>query len=174
MRYFCLLASLLTILMSPCKALADDFTLQSEDFADKSIIPVVHTCDGSNTPPQFSWQNPPANTKSFAIVLSDKSEKKYYWIYYNIPEKTDKLDDTKLAVGIIGSNSLNKKEYDGPCPPKGGMQTYTFSLYSLNNTLTVNPNENADNLVKAIEHHSLQKTELTAIYSRWPNATSSN
>lgn len=40
---------------------------------------------GGNESPELSWQNAPATTKSFAIVMYDETANFVHWGMYNIP-----------------------------------------------------------------------------------------
>ena len=42
--------------------------LTSDAFRDGQPIPTVYSCDGANHSPALHWSDPPAGTKSFALV----------------------------------------------------------------------------------------------------------
>lgn len=46
-------------------------TLVSADFDAGGSIPVIHTCDGTDTSPALSWSGAPPGTKSFALIIDD-------------------------------------------------------------------------------------------------------
>ena len=61
---------------------ADIFSLKSTTFEDGKLMPrkVANSkanqpnnpnCVGDNVSPQFSWENPPDGTKSFAMMMFD-------------------------------------------------------------------------------------------------------
>jgi Raf kinase inhibitor-like YbhB/YbcL family protein len=69
------------------------FTLTSESFLHEGEIPIHHTCEGKNVPPELSWRDPPSGTKSLALIVDDpdapdpKAPKMtwVHWVLYNIP-----------------------------------------------------------------------------------------
>lgn len=142
----------------PC--FAEDFTLQSTDFADQSILPVAYTCDGKNTQPLLMWSNTPAEAKSLAIIMTDQNLKPL-WMVYNIPPNIKALDSTKP----LPSGAKIALPYVGPCPKKGELQKYFIHIYALNTTLPLTPTQS---LLSEIEKHKIIQAKITAIYSRWP------
>lgn len=155
-------------------ALAEDSSMVSNAFLDNGVIPVLYTCDGQGISPQISWTNSPANSKSFAMVLSDTSKPgadRIHWVIYNLPPKTSELSsDLKTLPGSakFGKNSDGKLNYISPCPARGNVGKYTFTLYTLDTTLNVPSEPDAQTIMTAMKGHILQSNTLTAIYSRWP------
>ena len=45
--------------------------LTSSAFQDGQPIPAQYSCDGADETPMLSWGEPPAGTKSFALVIDD-------------------------------------------------------------------------------------------------------
>lgn len=150
-----------------------DFTLTTNAFLDSGVLPVLYTCDGKNISPELSWENIPAKTQTFALILSDigaPSGVFYHWVLYNIPANITKFNEgiKQLPSGTrLGKNSWNKTEYNGPCPPKGASHKYIFTLYALDTKLTLPAGVDAKTLLETIKNHILQQTQLVAIYSRW-------
>ncbi len=180
MRIFTLTLSLiLFIFIAPLyaeEATKPVFTLNTNAFLDAGILPVLYTCDGKNVSPQFDWVNTPEKTQAFAMILADPEAPKspfYHWLVYNIPQ-----NETALAQGItqysagtlIGKNDFGKTSYGGPCPPKGSAHSYVFTIYALDNKLTIPAGADAKTVMDAMKNHVLAKTQLTAVYSRWINA----
>ena len=46
-------------------------TITSTAFAPESVIPSLYTCEGKDISPPLAWSNPPAGTKSFALIVDD-------------------------------------------------------------------------------------------------------
>ena len=46
-------------------------SIASSAFKNGSPIPAVYTCKGDDTSPALSWNDPPSNTKSFALIMDD-------------------------------------------------------------------------------------------------------
>ncbi len=166
--------SLLLVSFFSIPAYATHMTLSSQAFADGITIPVLYTCDGKDISPDLSWSNLPSKTQSLAIILSDEDAPGgifYHWILFNIPAKTTALAEaiTTLPTGTLaGKNSWGRPQYNGPCPPKGSLHHYTFTLYALDEKLSLPAETDAPTLLKAIQGHILEQTTLKIGYSRWP------
>jgi Raf kinase inhibitor-like YbhB/YbcL family protein len=148
------------------------FTVTSSAVNDGDALPSRYTCDGKDIQPEISWKNVPANTKSFALILSDPDAPIgtfYHWVLYNIPASVSSLPEgmAKPPVGsILGNNSWNKASYNGPCPPSGSLHHYILTLYALDTNLTLNTYANAATVLDAVQSHILGKSILTMTYSR--------
>jgi Raf kinase inhibitor-like YbhB/YbcL family protein len=159
-------------------AIAEDapstaFTLTTNAFLDTGPIPVMYTCDGKDVSPQLEWSNVPAKTQSFAILITDADTPNgnfYHWVVYNIPSSVATIAETsdKLPAGALaGKNSFGKLSYNGPCPPKGSVHTYTITLYALDAKLSLPAGADGKSLTSAMQKHTLGKASLTMVYSRW-------
>lgn len=153
---------------------ATDFAIQSTAFANNEKIPVVYTCDGKDISPPLSWTNPPAGTKSFALIVTDPdapSPPFFHWVVYNIPANSTELVENikNFPQGtLIGNNSWNKSQYNGPCPPKGTINHhYVFTLYAIDQNLNINKGADGLAVLQALNnHHILGSIELVGIYGR--------
>lgn len=172
-----LIVSFLSIIFSGLLYAQDQasaFTLTTDAFLDAGALPVLYTCDGKNISPQLSWTNSPPKTQAFALIIDDpdaKLDKKYQWVVYDLPANVADLTEgitTLPAGGMMGKNSDGKTVYAGPCPPKGTVNTYTLTLYALNQKLGLPANSDADTVLKALQSHTIQKASITMVYSRWP------
>lgn len=145
--------------------------LTSPSFTHKTRLPVDFTCDGTDISPELNWSGIPANTESFALIVSDPDAPSgtfYHWIVYDIPKTTTGLPEgvkTLPAQTKQGKNSAGNNEYMGACPPKGKDHHYIFTLYALNKKLDLPPGIDAKTLLQAMQNHITGKTELIAIYS---------
>jgi Raf kinase inhibitor-like YbhB/YbcL family protein len=148
---------------------AADMTLSSQAFADGMAIPVLYTCDGKDISPDLHWSNLPAKTQSIAIILSDEDAPNgvfYHWVLFNIPTKTTEL--AEATTTLAGKNTWGKSQYNGPCPPKGALHHYTFTLYALDEKLSLPATTDAPTLLKTMQGHILGQATLKMGYSRWP------
>ena len=72
----------------------------------------------------------------------------------------------KLPDGILqGKNMMRKHGYMGPSPPFG-KHHYTFRIFALDTKFENQSVMNKKQLLKNIENHVLDKTELTGEYSK--------
>ena len=101
-------------------------------------------CTGENKSPALEWKNPPAGTKSFALMVHDPDAPTgsgfWHWIVYNIPADATSLPEgagdasgTGLPKGAAqGNTDMGKPGYIGPCPPPGSPKHhYNFMLFPL-------------------------------------------
>ena len=149
-----------------------NFTISATAFQNGARIPAIYTCDGKDKQPELSWSNPPPNTKSFALILSDPDAPRgtfYHWVIYNIPSKTSLLPEGMVnppTGAEVGSNGWNKHRYNGPCPPTGTLHHYAFTLYALDTKLTLPADADAKSVLDALQTHILGETVLTGTYGR--------
>jgi Raf kinase inhibitor-like YbhB/YbcL family protein len=179
MRLFLGISLLIMSLFYSISGLAEDkpaeeaFTLTTNAFLDTGALPVLYTCDGKDSSPQLSWSNPPANTKSYVLLVTDPDAPSgifYHWIVYNIPAATTELAEGTTTFPkntFIGKNSKDEKKYNGPCPPKGSTHAYHFALYALDNSLALSADAEGKTVESSMKNHILKKAEITAVYSRW-------
>lgn len=149
---------------------SNHFSLTSDGLLDKGSIPVVYTCDSLDISPQLQWSNVPVNTQSLALVVTDSDAPGFYhWIVYNIPPTTLNFDQQiqEYPQGTaVGRNSSNKNQYYGPCPPKGALHHYQFTLYALDTHLSLSADADGRTVLNAVKGHVLKEATLTATYSR--------
>ncbi len=175
MRVAALIAILpLTIVFAqPTQAIAaDSFSLHTGSFSKDIILQPRYTCEGEDISPSLYWENAPSQTKSFALMMTDIDASGgtfYHWVVYNIPPTiTEILAGAAFsAPTLLGENSWDKAQYNGPCPPKGETHRYVFDIYALNAQLTL-PAAQADGntVMHALRKHVLAKAQLSIRYRR--------
>ena len=145
-------------------------SLTSNAFQDGQPIPAQYSCDGANQSPPLSWGDPPAGTRSFALVVDDPDAPGgtfRHWGAFDIP-----ADTRSIAAGqSIGSEAVNdfgKAGYGGPCPPPGhGPHHYRFKLFALRaDKLDVGPNASVADVEAAAQKQALAQGGLVGIYER--------
>ncbi len=150
-------------------------TLNSPAFTDGEPIPAQYTCDGTNVSPPLAWTEPPAGTKSFAVVIEDTDAPQQtpfvHWIVYNLPAKTRLLQEAfapneSLADGTRqGLTDFGMTGYGGPCPPTG-THRYVFKLSAVDTILDLPRRAALNELTQAISGHLLAQTQLVGTYQR--------
>ena len=161
-------------------------TISSPSFANGGNIAKKFTCDGEDISPQLSWTEPPAGTKTFALLVDDPDAPVgnwNHWAIWNVPATARGLaeglrKDAELSDGSKqGHNDFHKTGYDGPCPPAGKAHRYYFKLYALDTKLTLSSSANfpanAETLYQALiragqDGHILDSASLTGLYSSTP------
>src|SRR5712672_785482 len=103
------------------------FQLKSPAFGNAEPIPQKYTADGENLSPPLEWSDPPAGTKSFALIVEDPDAPSgmfRHWGLYNIMGERTLLPEgvghgpktEKLGKAV---NDFGEPRYRGPAPPKG-------------------------------------------------------
>jgi Raf kinase inhibitor-like YbhB/YbcL family protein len=173
MKVFNRISSLLLGLAFSMSANADDFSLATNAFLDTGALPVLYTCDGKDVSPQLSWSNPPDKTQSFVLIAEDRDAPNgtfYHWVVYNLPASAKELAEGTVKFPgntLLGVNSWDKNQYNGPCPPKGSAHTYYFTLYALDATVKLPAGADGKTVLASIKDHIIKKAELSTVYSRW-------
>jgi Raf kinase inhibitor-like YbhB/YbcL family protein len=148
--------------------------LKSTAFTHNELIPSRYTCDGEDISPPLSWSNPPADTKSLALICDDPDAPMktwVHWVVYNLPPDIRALPERVPAGnalsdgGIQGINDFGKIAYGGPCPPRG-THRYFFKLYALDTVLDLKPGATKMTVEAAMKGHIIAQTELIGRYSR--------
>ena len=165
-------------------ATATHFVLSSPDLpeTDHGMIhrqQVNVGCGGKNVSPALEWRNPPAGTRSFALLMHDPDAPEahgfWHWVVYDIPATTTSLpagagDVRKNLVpaGVIqGRSDFGGAGYGGPCPPPGSPHRYVFRLYALPVARLNVPPEASGTIVSSYASASaLGSAQLIARYGR--------
>ena len=150
-------------------------TISSPSFANGGNIAQKFTCDGADLSPQLSWTEPPAGTKTFALLVDDPDAPVgnwNHWAMWNVPATARGLaeglrKDAELSDGSKqGHNDFRKTGYNGPCPPAGKPHRYYFKLYALDTKLDLQPGANKKELEATMKGHILAQAEWMGRYGR--------
>ncbi len=163
------------------------FTLSSPAFKDDGVLPLKYAggtlCGadsrGGNTSPPLAWSNPPAGTKSFAVLMIDPDGRRglgsVHWLAYGIPAARTGVKEGEggpaPAPDITeGKNSRGTLGYTGPCgPPVDAPHHYVIDVIALDLAPgSLQGGLDRDALLKAIAGHSLGPTSLVVRYHRTP------
>jgi Raf kinase inhibitor-like YbhB/YbcL family protein len=144
--------------------------LTSTAFADGQPIPRQYSCDGGDRSPPLSWGEPPAGTKSFALIVDDPDAPSglfRHWGAFDIPASTRSIDEAH-PIGEQAINGFGKAGYGGPCPPPGhGPHHYHFKLYALDVAqLGLPAGAKVEQLESEARRHAIAMGELIGTYER--------
>lgn len=164
---------LLIFLLTGGEAMA--FQLQSPAFQSGGKIPQKHTCEGEDLSPPLIWTDPPAGTKSFALISDDPDAPMgtwVHWVLYNLPPETKELAEGMSQAETLpsgarqGMSDFRKVGYGGPCPPPGKPHRYYFKLYALDTVLDLPPRATKADFLVAASSHILAQAEWMGTYER--------
>ena len=149
---------------------ATRFTMGSPDIKDGQPIPQDFTCDGADQSPQLSWDEPPAGTKSLALIMDDPDAPSgtfRHWGAYDIPAATRTIERGQ-PLGRQAVNGFGKSGYGGPCPPKGhGPHHYRFKLCALDVAgLSLPADARVQQVEAEAQKHQLGIAQLTGTFER--------
>ena len=157
-------------------AMANQLTITSDAFANGQSIPAKYSCIGRNISPPLAWNEPPAGTQSFALIMDDPDAPVgtwVHWVLYNIPAAKRDLQEDLPITGkntdpnaiYVGKNSSSNIGYDGPCPPSG-THRYIFKLFALDTTINLLPGVTKEQVLKEMDGHILAQGELVGTFSK--------
>jgi len=150
-------------------------TLSSPSFSNGGDIAKKFTCDGADLSPQLSWTDPPAATKSFALLVDDPDAPVgnwNHWTLWNLPSSASGLPEgvskeARLPDGSQqGLNDFRKTGYNGPCPPPGKPHRYYFKLFALDAKLDLKAGAGKRELDAVIKGHILAQAEWMGRFGR--------
>ena len=160
---------------------ADPFTLTSSAFKDGTLMPkkmagankANPNCVGEIVSPALSWANPPAGTKSYALLMFDPEGRPpggvSHWVAYGIPVSVTGFAEGEVSKPsdkyVGGKSTMSLAHYAGPCTPPGAPHHYTFTLIATDLEPTaLKPGMTRDEAIKAIEGHAKAATGLIGLF----------
>jgi len=154
------------------------FHLTSSAFAEGQEIPVRYTCEGEDVSPPLAWSQPPAGTRSLALIVDDPDAPDpkaprmtwVHWVVYGLPAEAGSLPEDVSPEALpgaarMGRNDWKRADYGGPCPPIG-RHRYFHKLYALDVELPDLGAATKAELVKAMEGHVVAQAELVGTYQK--------
>jgi Raf kinase inhibitor-like YbhB/YbcL family protein len=175
--------ALAPIAVNTAEATPQHFTLSSPAFKDDAMLPLKYAgahCgsgrQGGNVSPPLTWSNPPAGTKSFALLMIDPDGRRgigsVHWVAYGIPASRAELKEgeggTQPSDITSGKNSRGTMGYTGPCGPSvDAPHHYVIDVIALDLAPgSLQPGLDRDQLLKMIEGHTLGPASLVVRYHR--------
>jgi Raf kinase inhibitor-like YbhB/YbcL family protein len=153
-------------------------TLTSPAFAPNGPMPVECSCKGAQTSPALAWRGAPANTRAYALLLTDFDVPSpnfpvfnlSHWTMYNLAASVQTLPGAATVAsvaglgGVFGKNSMGETKYIGPCPPIGQHQ-YVFRVYALDQPLNFTEVADKKQVLTAMQGHILGYGELVGVFA---------
>ncbi|MEW5938017.1 MAG: YbhB/YbcL family Raf kinase inhibitor-like protein [Chloroflexota bacterium] len=173
-------AVILFLLLAPARtetfSSETEFTmnLTSPAFTQGQPIPSKFSCKGADVSPALAWDEPPAATLSFALIMDDPDAPMgtwVHWVFFNIPGGLRSLQEAvpttpTLPDGSVqGITSARSVGYHGPCPPSG-THRYFFKLYALDIKLDLASKADKQAVLNTMQGHILAQSELMGTFSK--------
>jgi Raf kinase inhibitor-like YbhB/YbcL family protein len=143
--------------------------ITSPDFSEGETIPKKFTCDAQDVSPKLEWNEPPANTGSFALIMDDPDAPAgtwVHWVLYDLPADAKELPERVPRQEQLASGAWQGRNDFGPCPPPGKPHRYFFKLYTLDTKLNLKSGATKADLERAMKRHTLSQAELIGRYGR--------
>jgi Raf kinase inhibitor-like YbhB/YbcL family protein len=154
--------------------LGEWFTVTSAAFREGGQIPNRFGCSrypgglGKTPPLHWSGSPQPPATQAFAIVVDDPDapEGSYvHWVIANIDGTTADLVEGAHPDGSVEAlNTNDKAAYLPPCPQKGQVHRYRFTVYALNKRLPLQQGAELGDALNQIAKHTIGRGRLTGTF----------
>jgi Raf kinase inhibitor-like YbhB/YbcL family protein len=144
-------------------------SLRSPAFDEGGTIPTRYTCSGQGWSPPLTWAPAPPRTRELALVVEDPDAGRFvHWTVLHIPKGTGAVRENQVPpTAIQTKNSLGKKGWTPPCPPKGDSpHHYVFALYANDAPLGLGADASADDVRSALADHAIARGTLTGRFGR--------
>jgi len=149
----------------------ENFTLSSEEFENKDVIPKKYGYKNGNNSPPLKISGVPENTISVALIMDDPDAMGavgkiwVHWILWNINPKTTQFEENSIPSDCIeGETDFGEIGYGGPAPPDKE-HTYIFKLYALDQKLNLAKGSTKMQLEESMKNHIIAETKLEGRYS---------
>src|SRR5260370_32681855 len=147
-------------------------------FREGQTIPGQSPADGKDVSPPLKWSNPPATTKSFALICEDPDAPRgtwTHWVLFNLPPSCRELPEGVPALDTLpdgshqGTNDFGKVGYGGPAPPPGKPHRYFFKIYPPDSKPNLKAGANKTDVERAMKGPILGQAELVGRHRRLPD-----
>ncbi|WP_246266871.1 YbhB/YbcL family Raf kinase inhibitor-like protein [Nonomuraea typhae] len=172
----CLTAVAMSLAMTGCallpgRSLARDIgqlNVTSPELREDKPLPREYSCKGNQGSPPLRWSGESLlEAKSIAIVLDTHtgSNAAVNWVVYNIPpdwtelgpNAAEALPDEDTGQAKVTSGKVG---YEPPCDDKG---TYRFSVYALDERVSVSGGAPLPEVLKSIADRTIARGRLTVV-----------
>ncbi len=149
--------------------------LTSTAFQAGTTIPKHYTGDGADQSPPLQWSEPPAGTRTIALICDDPDAPRGtwdHWMLFNLPSDIRKLEPGIPTTATLpngakqGKNSSGTLGYEGPAPPKGKPHRYFFKVYALSTAVDLPSGSTKAELETAMKGNILAEGQLMGTYGR--------
>lgn len=99
-----------------------------------------------------------------------------HWVVYDLPAearslpeglpKSPELSDGGKQGESWGVDRFERVGYAGPLPPEGQEHRYVLTLYALDDKTGLSAGATKDEVMRAVDGHTLASAQLTATFAR--------
>jgi Raf kinase inhibitor-like YbhB/YbcL family protein len=146
----------------------DSITVTSPAFREGAQIPVRFACQsegGQGKTPPVRWSVASTGVAAQALVLDDPdapSGAYVHWVVFNIDATAN-----EILEGVVprhaeqALSTAHKVGYTPPCPPKGELHRYRFTLYALKNKVPLANGAKLDRVLSEIAERTVARGRMT-------------
>ena len=149
----------------------ENFTLSSEEFENKDVIPKKYGYKNGNNSPPLKISGVPENTISLALIMDDPDAMGavgkiwVHWILWNINPKINQFDENSIPSNCIeGETDFGEIGYGGPAPPDKE-HTYIFKLYALDQKLDAVKDSTKKEIELLMSDHIIEEAILQGTFT---------
>ena len=147
-------------------------TVSSISFQNNDYLGSDFSCEGKDFSPEIHWKFQ-GKAETYALICEDPDAPGgtfIHWVVYSIPGAYVNLAEGFPKSGepdaiIQGRNDFGETGYNGPCPPKGKIHHYVFTVYALDTRINEKGHTAAE-LKKAMKGHVMGSASVTGLYKR--------
>ena len=138
-----------------------DFSITCSDFSEGDEIPKKFGYKFENEEPNISFNRPPSNTTTLALIMDDPDAMGavgkvwVHWLQYH---------NLSAASPIEGKTDFGEIGYGGPAPPDK-RHTYIFKAYALDTELELKEGYSKKELEDAMSGHIIEEAKLTGTFA---------
>ena len=137
------------------------FSIACSSFQEGEEIPKKFGYKFENEEPNISFNRPPSNTTTLALIMDDPDAMSavgkvwVHWLQYH---------NLSASSPIEGKTDFGEIGYGGPAPPDK-RHTYMFKAYALDTELNLKEGFSKQELENVMEHHILAEAKLTGTFA---------
>lgn len=146
----------------------DSITVTSPAFRDGAPLPVRFACaryGGHAKTPPLRWSVTQSGVNGFALVVDDPDSPSgayVHWVLFNLDATAN-----ELLEGVIpphaqqALNTAHTVGYAPPCPPKGEVHHYRFTMYALREKVPLRDGAKLQTALSAIAARTVARGRVT-------------
>jgi Raf kinase inhibitor-like YbhB/YbcL family protein len=149
----------------------DSITVTSPAFRDGAPMPVRFACPqygGRSKTPPLRWSVAQNGVGSLALIIDDPDSPSgayVHWVLFNIDATANELLENVVPPRALQTmNTAQKVGYAPPCPPKGEVHRYRFTLYALKSKVPLRNGASLSDALSAIASRTIARGRMTATF----------
>jgi Raf kinase inhibitor-like YbhB/YbcL family protein len=151
----------------------DSITVTSPAFREGAPIPTRFACKaygGQGKTPPLRWSVTSSGVRAQALVVDDPDSPSgayVHWVLFDIDATAN-----ELLEGVIpphaqqAINTAGTTGYSPPCPPKGELHRYRFTMYALDDRVRLGNGARLSDVLSAIADRTIARGRMTVQFGK--------